>query len=159
MTTSPEKPNRPGLQSGRIKEFTLYFHVKPGHGKLIRDVFRQPGFDERRGALSKLIGTLHDMRWVLFDDDTRLMFSTNFDGDWDLYIDDFAAQAPDIFDTILEHTEDYPGLQDPNIKDYIVAHQVTACSYFCAIPDATVSDLRKALRVQDAFQQLLDAAT
>ncbi|HUR02272.1 MAG TPA: hypothetical protein VM347_07025 [Nonomuraea sp.] len=158
MTTNTGKPARPGLKSGRTNEFTLFFNVKPGHGPQIRDIFQQPGFEEKRKEISARIGTLHDARWVLFDDDTRLLFATNFDGDWDAYIDDFAAQIPDIFDTILQHTEDYPGINDPNIKDAIVAHQETACSYSRTIPDATVKDLQKAVRVQEAFQHLLDEA-
>jgi hypothetical protein len=152
-------PSRPGLKQGRTNEFTLFFKVKPGHGQQIRDVFERPGFEERRKEMNARIGTLHDARWVLFDDDTRLMFATNFDGDWDAYIDDFAAIVPDVFDAVLEHTEDYPGISDPDIKDHIVAHQATACSYLRAIPDATVKDLKKALRVQEAFQRLLDEAS
>ncbi|MBZ4018579.1 hypothetical protein [Streptomyces purpurogeneiscleroticus] len=157
MTTNAETPNRPGLSYGQTNEFTLFFNVKPGHGKTIREIFQQPGFEERRKEIGRRIGTLHDMRWVLFDNDTRLLFATNFDGDWDAYIDDFSYQVPDVFDAILEHTEDFPGIKDPNIKDYIVAHQATACSYFRTIPDATVKTLQKALHVQQTFQQLLDA--
>ncbi|MFF3734854.1 hypothetical protein ACFYXM_32370 [Streptomyces sp. NPDC002476] len=159
MTTNVDKPSRPGLKSGRTYEFTLFFDVKPGEGNLIREVFQQPGFEAHRKEIGARIGTLHDARWVLFDDDTRLMFATNFDGDWDAYIDDFAAQVPDVFDAILQHTVDYPGINDPNIKDHIVAHQATACSYQRTIPDATVKDLQKALRVQEAFQRLLDEAS
>ncbi|MGG2459500.1 hypothetical protein ACO0M4_06695 [Streptomyces sp. RGM 3693] len=159
MTTHTEKQARPGLRSGRTNEFTLFFNVKPGHGQQIREVFQQPGFEDRRKEISARIGTLHDARWVLFDDDARLMFATNFDGDWDAYIDDFAKYIPDVFDAILQHTEDYPGIADPDIKDFIVAHQVTACSYSRTIPDATVKDLKKALAVNEAFQKLLDTAS
>ena len=158
MTTKTAPPARPGLKFGRTSEFTLFFTVKPGHGPKIREIFQQPGFEDKRRETSARIGTLHDARWVLFDDDTRLMFATNFDGDWDAYIDDFAAQIPDVFDTVLQHTENYPGIHAPNIKNVIVDHQATACSYFRAIPNATVKDLQ-ALRVQDAFQHLLDEAT
>ncbi|MDT0452811.1 hypothetical protein [Streptomyces hesseae] len=84
-------PSRPGLKQGRTHEFTLFFNVKPGQGQQIREVFQQPGFEKRREEMNTRIGTLHDARWVLFDDDTRLMFATNFDGDWDAYIDDFSA--------------------------------------------------------------------
>lgn len=95
------------------------------------------------------------------------MFATNFDDDWDACIDDFAAQVPDdfaaqvpdVFDAVLQHTEGYPGINDPDIKDHVVAHQATACSYLRAIPDATVKDLQKALRVQEAFQRPLDEAS
>ncbi|GGJ70987.1 hypothetical protein [Streptomyces brasiliensis] len=159
MTTNADQSSRPGLKSGRTNEFTLFFDVKPGEGQQIRDIFEQPGFEEHRKEVSARIGTLHDARWVLFDGDTRLMFATNFDGDWDAYIDDFAAQVPDVFDSVLQHTEGYPGIKDPHIKDHVVAHQATACSYQRAIPDATVKDLQKALRVQEDFQHLLDDAS
>ncbi|MEV0148249.1 MULTISPECIES: hypothetical protein [unclassified Nonomuraea] len=158
MTTNADRQSRPGLKSGRTSEFTLFFNVKPGEGEQIRAVFQQPGFEDKRKEMLARIGTLHDARWVLFDDDTRLMFATNFDGDWDAYIDDFAALVPETFDAILQHTEDYPGIHDPNIKDLIVAHQAQAASYLRAIPDSTVKELKKALRVQEAFQRLLDEA-
>jgi hypothetical protein len=158
MATDSETSNRPGMKAGRTNEFTLVFKVEPGHGKQIRELFQKPGFQDKGKEISARIGTLHDARWALFDDDTRLLFATNFDGDWDAYIDDFAAEVPDIFDIILEHVEDYPGIKDPKIKDFVVAHQVTACSYLRTIPDATVRELQKALRVQEAFQRLLDEA-
>ncbi|GAA2697663.1 hypothetical protein [Nonomuraea recticatena] len=159
MTMNADQQSRPGLKSGRTSEFTLFFKVKPGHGQQIREIFQQPGYEERRKEMGARIGTLHDARWVLFDDDTRLMFATNFDGDWDAYIDDFASLIPESFDAVMQHAEDYPGIHDPNIKDYVAAHQVTAASYLRAIPDATVKDLKKALRVQEAFQRLLDEAS
>ncbi|WP_052863086.1 hypothetical protein [Streptomyces niger] len=157
MTTHPEKPARPGAIDGRTSEFTLFFKVKPGHGKLLRDIFQQRSFDQLSRQVTEQIGTLHDARWVLFDDDTRLMFATSFDGDWDVYIEEFARRIPQIFDDILIHAEDYPGINAPVIKEYIVAHQVTACSYFRAIPDATVRDLRRARAVYEAYDTLVKA--
>ncbi|MEU2931001.1 hypothetical protein ABZ636_39300 [Streptomyces sp. NPDC007251] len=159
MTTNAQSPSRPGLKQGKTNEFTLFFNVKPGHAQQIRDLFAEgPDYERRRDAVSR-IGTLHDARWVLFDNDTRLMFASNFDGDWDQYIDDFGAVVPDLFDGVLQHTEDYPGIKDPSIKEFVVAHQATACSYFRGAPEATITDIQKALRVNKAFQQLLDAAS
>jgi hypothetical protein len=159
MATHTQAPGRPGVKQGVLNEFTLFFNVKPGHGQQIREFLGSKETQAKRAENLARIGTLHDARWVLFDDDTRLLFATNFDGDWDAYIDDFAANIPDVFDGVLQHTEDYPGIHDPDIKDHIVAHQQTAASYLCSIPDATVKDLQKALRVQKAFQQLLDEAS
>ena len=34
------------------------------------------------------VGTVHDMRFVFLDNDTKLLFCTAYDGDWDPYIDD-----------------------------------------------------------------------
>ncbi|MCX5316992.1 hypothetical protein [Streptomyces sp. NBC_00154] len=157
MTANAQTPSRPGLKEGKTSEFTLFFNVKPGHAQQIRDYFQ--GIDHQKmRVLADRIGTLHDLRWVLFDDDTRLLFASNFDGDWDAYIDDFGALIPDVFDAILQHTEDYPGIKDPSLKDFVIAHQATACNYLRAAPDATITDIQKALRVNKAFQQLLDAA-
>ena len=38
------------------------------------------------------VGTLPRMRFVFFDNDTRLLFATAYDGDWDAYIDDFVDE-------------------------------------------------------------------
>jgi hypothetical protein len=45
------------------------------------------------------------------------------------------------------------------IKEFLTAHQVTAAAYIGRYPDATVKEILKALRVQTAFQQLLDEAS
>ena len=41
------------------------------------------------------VGTLHDMRFVFLDNDTKFLFATAYDGEWDPYIDDFATKIPD----------------------------------------------------------------
>ena len=46
------------------------------------------------------MGTVHDMRFVFLDNDTRMLFATAYDGDWDAYIDDFATKIPDFLDII-----------------------------------------------------------
>jgi hypothetical protein len=133
------------------------FRVKPGHAPQIR-AFLDGQDDAKRQAAVSRIGTLHEARWVLFDD-TQVMFASSFDGSWDQYIDDFASTViADVFDGVLEHTEGYPGIRDPTIKEFLVAHQRTAAAYSRAYPGPTVQDIEKALRVQDAFQQLLDEA-
>ena len=64
-----------------------------------------PGGADRLRAFLKLlggnlagadkVGSVHDMRFVFFDNDTRMIFATTYDGDWDPYIDDFATKIPD----------------------------------------------------------------
>jgi hypothetical protein len=41
---------------------------------------------EARIEASDRIGTVHDMRFVFIDNDTRLLFCTAYDGDWAPYI-------------------------------------------------------------------------
>ena len=60
---------------------------------------------------------------------------------------------------MFEEVEDYPGIKSPNIKDYIVKSQVTATYFYSAYPDASVRDIRKAMKVKSGLDVLLDAAS
>jgi hypothetical protein len=138
-------------------EFTIYTNVKPGHGQAIREAIVQAEQDPRRDEAIKQIGTLHEARWVLFDNDTRLMFASSFDGSWDKYIDDFASTyISTIFDKAFAHCEGYPGLQDPHIKDWFMTYAREAVGYISAYPQATVKEIWRALDVEKAFEQVLD---
>ena len=70
------------------------------------------------------VGTVHDMRWVFLDNDTKLLFASTYDGDWDPYIDDFATKIPDILDLQFGEVEGWPGVRNPEVKDFIVKHQI-----------------------------------
>ena len=105
------------------------------------------------------IGTLHDLRFVIFDNDTRLLFATTFDDDWDAYINDFASAIPDYIDLAFGEAEGYPGIHSPDIKDWIVKHQVSATHFYSAYPNASVRDIWKALKIKGGLDVLLDAAT
>jgi len=148
---------RPGLKSGVATEFTVYTNVKPGHEKAVREAIERATHDPRRAEAVQQIGTLHEARWVLFDNDTRLMFCSSFDGTWDKYIDDFASTyIANIFDAVFSHSEGYPGLNDPGIKDWFMQNAQEAVGYIRAYPDATVKEIWKALGVEKAFEKVLD---
>jgi hypothetical protein len=105
------------------------------------------------------ISTIHFARWVLIDDDTRLLFTTNFDGPWDDYIDQFVDAAPDGFDAIWGNCEGYPagGCRDrAAFKQYIRDHEYPAELFYSAYPDATVKQVHRALRTREKFEQFLD---
>jgi len=53
---------------------------------------------------------------VFIDNDTRLLFATSFDGDWDTYIDDFIALIPDYLDLMDSAWEGWPGIRDPELR-------------------------------------------
>src|SRR3954468_22862931 len=116
MTTTATDTSRPGLQVGPTSEFSLFFRVIPGQGQALRealpDLQMTPGY--RPGDYNVAISSIHEARFVLFDDDTRLAFMTSFDGPWDAYMDDFLNSGPTLglFDVIFRHTEGYDGLPD-----------------------------------------------
>jgi len=79
-----------GWGDQRIEHF---FKVIPGRAEVIREACKAADRDPRRLASFKNIGTLTEARWVLFDNDTRLAFSTVYEGDWDAYIEAFMPEV------------------------------------------------------------------
>jgi hypothetical protein len=152
-----EYPRRPGLRSGVRTEFTVYTNVKPGHEPAVRDAIKTATQDPRRAEAVQEIGTLHEARFVLFDDDTRLMFCSSFDGTWDKYIDDFATTyIATVFDSVFSHCEGFPGITDPHVKDWFMTYAREASAHICAYPDASVKEIWRALAVEKSFQAVLD---
>ena len=97
---------RPGIKVGTASEFSLFFHVIPGHADVIREAIQglqqSPGY--RPGDYDLPISSIHEARFVLFDDETRLLFATSFDGAWDAYMDDFAMSPLAGFDAESSNT-------------------------------------------------------
>ena len=158
MTTPPTAAASPGITVGPTSEFSLFFHVRPGHEPRIREAVtglqNSPGY--RPGDYALPIATIHEARFVLFDDDTRLLFATSFDGAWDAYMEDFAAKPLKLFDAIFRHVEGYDGLPSlAAVKAFIRSAQQSASGYSRNY-GGTVKEIRKAERVNKAFQQVLD---
>jgi hypothetical protein len=145
---------------GPTSEFSLFFRIIPGHGEALRtalhDLQDTPGY--RPGDYEVAIRTIHEARFVLFDDDTRLAFSTSFDGPWDAYMEDFFTSGPTLalFDVIFRHTEGYEGLPDrAALRSFVLGAQQTAAAY-ARNYGGTVKEIRRAQRVNEAFQRVLD---
>ena len=73
---------RPGVTVGPTTEFSLFFRVKHGEGAQLRQGLLEalqghPGY--RPGEYNMAITTIRRTGFVLFDDDTRLLFATSFD--------------------------------------------------------------------------------
>ena len=148
---------RAGPHVGSRTAFTFFSNVLPGHEQTLRDLIAGDQGDPRADEAVKEIGTLHEFRWVLFDNDRRLMFCSSFDGSWDKYIQDFASTAiGEMIDRNLEHVEGWIGIKDPRASQWLLEHAVPAVYYNCAYPQPTVKQIWKALALQGAFQQVLD---
>jgi len=158
VTTPATDATRPGITVGPTTEFSLFFRVRPGQELEIREAIdalqASPGY--RPGDYEVPIASIHEARFVLFDDDTRLLFATSFDGPWDAYMLDFASKPLKLFDSIFRHVEGYEGLPDlAAVKGFILSAQQSAAGY-ARNYGGTVKQLRKGLRVDAAFQRVLD---
>jgi hypothetical protein len=135
--------------------------LKPGQADALRASlarFNTPSELAARREAIKQIGTLHDARSAIFDNDTRFLFASVFDGSWDTYIDDFATTSiGDIFNELFSYSDGFPGMKDPNVKEWFVAHQVPALAFLSAYPDLSTQQIWKDQRVNEAFQAVLDS--
>jgi hypothetical protein len=76
---------------GKVSELTIIVPFAPGGAQRLR-AFLQLFGGNLAGADD--VGTVHDTHFVFLDNDTRMLFATGYDGDWDAFIDDFATKIP-----------------------------------------------------------------
>jgi hypothetical protein len=143
---------RAGSRLGKVSELTIIVPFAPGGAQRLRAFLKLFGGNL---AGADAVGTVHDMRFVFLDNDTRMLFATAYDGDWDAYIDDFATKIPDFLDIIDSAWESWPGIRSPQAKDYLAKYQVTAEGWYVA-NDLTVAETRRLRRIGQAVDQLLD---
>ena len=147
-----ESAGRVGSRIGKVSELTIIVPFAPGGAERLR-AFLQLFGGNLAGADD--VGTVHDMRFVFLDNDTKMLFATAYDGDWDAYIEDFASKIPDFLDIIDSAWEGWPGIRSPEAKDYLASHQITAEGWYVA-NDLTVAETRRLRRIGEAVEEFLD---
>lgn len=143
---------------------TALARIIPGRRQQLQHVLAEVGGRIAAGGPSPLdvIGTVHFARWVVLpdgDDGGSLLFTSNYDGSWDTYIEQFATDAAQSFDAIYSNCEGWPAGGATDIeafKDFIRARELPADVYYRAYPTATVRDVKSALRLKQAWLALLD---
>ena len=156
----PARPSAPqnqsagriGLRQGEISELTVIAPLSPGGAARLRAALNLVG----DSGLIDRVGTLHDLRFVFLDNDTKMLFATAYDGDWDVYINDFATKIPAYMDLLFSAVPDWPGIHDPSVKDVIAKYQVQATRWSVACPDLTVVETRRLERLGKAVDEFLD---
>jgi hypothetical protein len=148
-----ESAGRTGVRQGKVSELTVIAPFAPGGAARLRALLqlRNGNYDD-----TDRVGTVHDMRFVFLDNDTKLLFATAYDGDWDIYIEDFVAKIPNEMDVLFSCWEGWPGIHSPKVKDWIAKHQITAEGWYVAHPDLTVAEAARAKRVNKAVDEFLD---
>lgn len=151
-----------GLIHGVSSELTAFFTIKPGHAEALAGAILR--FKERaqpkNASVFEKVG-LRTQRHVIFDNGTRLMWSTAFDTDWDPYIDDaIAVFGAASWVDWMQHTTDYSAdiatASNAEIKQFLQSAQQRATAFFDAFSNSTLSQIKKALLVNRAFEQVLD---
>jgi hypothetical protein len=183
MTTSISKKSGKGLSDGVVSELATYWSVLPGHEDELRAATQRFADTLRSVDRDANIHTgLRDQRHVIFDNGQRLMWATTFENEWDPYFDDFVKIGIEHFLDWMQHTDEYTHvaawleesggaerfrLDNPDLeaqmkrsvgglKAIVQSVQSPACGYFNTLGAWTMPEIDRAMRVQEAFQRVLD---
>jgi len=152
------QPDGPGRRIGKRGELTGIGRVAPGGANIFRE--RLPQFQAEAAYWENRIGTVHDFRVFLFDNDTRILFTIVFDGDFKPYVQDLIKEVTPWLDQIFGGVwEGYKGMKDAGILELVHNAKVDAEFFYAAFPDSTRRDVEKAVRISSAVNELLDAAS
>ena len=184
-TIALSKKSGKGTMHGVVSELTAIFGIQPGHEEQLRaacerfgEVFRNadPKVHQRTG--------LRDMKHVIFDNGSRLLLITSFETDWDPYINDavtligvehwidwmqHTVEAEQLRTALLrtrgldgssaasrEDLGEAVKMGSSDLKQVLQSAQVRAVYYFNDLAALTVPQIKKAVRVEEAFQRVLD---
>jgi hypothetical protein len=142
--------------------FTIIAKVIPGredavraYGKKIEDTIA--GLPEALAVLK-----LHYLRWVLFEIGgvTYFMYQGIFDTDFDKYTEDAVALFGKYgISTVFENLEGFPAdwkTNSPAFVKFVRDHQHPSFLEYAEYPWVTSAEIKQALRVKQAFSNMLD---
>jgi hypothetical protein len=94
-------------------QFSQLVRMKPGKVRLITYkafMLLARGLIRFKFVEGKLMGipTIHFARWVLFDNNKRVLFFSNFDGSWQQYLGDFIDKSGWGLTGIFSNTSNFP---------------------------------------------------
>lgn len=125
---------------GQVSALTVITPIIPERLANLKKVLE--GIQNNPGSSIGRISTIHFARWVIIDNGTRLLFTSNFDGNFDDYIKDFARETPDGLDIIWGNCAGYPGsLPIEPFLDYIKENELYNDCFYAAYPHLTVKDV------------------
>lgn len=142
--------------------FTIIAKIKPGTEEEIRQYGKklENALAGDPHVLAPL--QLHYLRWVLFDigQDKYFMYQGIFDTDFDKYTEDAVALFTQTgINTIFEKLEGFPMDWKTNVPTFIKflrEHQCPSFLEYGEYPYVTAVEIKKALRLKQAFSEMLD---
>lgn len=162
MDTTNNKKSGKGLSSGVVSELAAFFDVIPGHEQALRAACERFAVTVSKTDPMKFQKAgMRDVRFVIFDDDRRVQMLTTFETDWEPYVDDAVMViGPEHWRDWQQHCVGFDQFKSqPSLavlRAQLQANQVRAAAYYNILGDYTVPQIKKALRLEKAFQQVLD---
>ena len=150
----PQTPARHG--------FTIIAKIKPGTEAAVRAYGDK--IEKTIAGLPDALEVLklHFLRWVLFDigADTYFMYQGIFDTDFDKYTEDAVALFGKYgISTVFENLEGFPTdwkTNAPAFVQFVRDHQRPSFLEYAEYPYVSADEIKKALRLKQAFGHMLD---
>lgn len=151
-----DQPDGPGRRIGTKGELTIITELTPGGGRIFRE--RAAQAQAQAGYWEPIVGTVENFRVLLFDNDTRMIITLIYDGDFLPYLADI-ANAHSWLDLIFKDVVDgYQSLDQPDLLPLVASRSYSSDVFFHATPDASVHDVHRMQKLSKAFNEALDAA-
>ena len=153
------QPDGPGKRIGKKGEISGIGKVASGGAKLFRE--RLPQIQAEAGYWEgSRVGTVHDFRVTLIDNDTRILFTIVYDGDFKPYVEDILREASPWLDQIFLGVWDgFKGTKDRKSVEELLGVAFECDLFYCANPGVTARDVAKMQRLSKAVGEMLDAAS
>ena len=136
------------LKAGRFRR-ALATGVLAGTSYAARHIFNN-------GNLAG-VKTIHFARWMFLDDKRSLVFTSNYDGSLESYMDDFIDKVWWGLNAVFSNGLGYPrtrwllfggSLDERAFKDYLRAHQVGVHVWYSAYPELTARNLHRNAQIR-----------
>lgn len=139
--------------SGQAYALTVLTPILDGHAAELT-AYLEALPEGKDSPLARVPGT-HLGRWVVIDqvkyqghgqrhrdslNAARLLFTSNFDGDLEAYLEKLQTGLGEDADTVWGHCRDYPG-RGPGFAGWLKAHQLEAALFFAAYGGHTLEQV------------------
>jgi len=157
-----------GLEDHDVtNQYTAFGSAKPGAFRraLITLVFAVIQFTARhiftRGYLAR-VQTIHFARWVFIDDKRRVLFTSNYDGGHQAYMDDFINKAAWGLNVAFSSGVGWPhtdwlllrgARREHHFKYFQRRHQLPTQVWYKAYPGLTLTDLERNARIRQGLER------
>jgi hypothetical protein len=119
--------------------------------------------ENRQEAIRKM-STIHYARWVIVDENTlpgidgpHLVFTSNYDGKLEGYLEDFANVDEGPLNLVFGHCIGWPGARPSDgFIQFVKEHEHPALIFYANYPLATVGEVRRALDWKNKTQLFIE---
>ncbi|OUS30132.1 hypothetical protein A9Q99_06530 [Gammaproteobacteria bacterium 45_16_T64] len=117
-----------------------------------------------RGELGS-INSIHFARWIITDDNKRLVFLSNYDGSWENYLGDFIDRAAVGLTAVWSNAEGFPratrliregATDDIRFKAYARKSQTKTACWYSAYPELSLQNVINNSKIRQGLTNNMD---